>query len=153
MFQVGQPREARWRTGFESPPQPLIGTGPLDSSSSIFPWPALAAGKFPSNRTLLSWPAPRRWSGGGPCPWRPDVEPAWQLRGMATSDAARGRGVGRLALDAAVEHVRATGAALLWCNARDVALSFYERAGFAIEGDGFVNDHGIPHHPMGLDLD
>jgi GNAT superfamily N-acetyltransferase len=87
-----------------------------------------------------------------PCPWRPDDEPAWQLRGMATAEAARGRGVGRLALDAAVAHVRAAGAALLWCHARDVALSFYARAGFVVEGDGFLNELGIPHHPMALDL-
>lgn len=87
-----------------------------------------------------------------PCPWRPDDQPSWQLRGMATSEAARGRGVGRLALDACIAHVQAAGAALLWCNARDVALSFYERAGFVIEGDGFVSETGIPHHPMRLDL-
>ncbi len=87
-----------------------------------------------------------------PCPWRPDEGPAWQLRGMATAEAARGRGVGRVALDAAVAHVRAAGAALLWCNARDVALSFYERAGFVVVGDGFVNEAGIPHHRMTLDL-
>jgi GNAT superfamily N-acetyltransferase len=87
-----------------------------------------------------------------PCPWRPAVAPSWQLRGMATVETARGRGVGRIAVDAAIAHVRSTGAALLWCNARDVALSFYERAGFVVEGDGFVNDHGIPHHPMALAL-
>ncbi|HMJ74652.1 MAG TPA: GNAT family N-acetyltransferase [Iamia sp.] len=86
------------------------------------------------------------------CPWRPDDVPAWRLRGMATDDTWRGRGVGRLALDAAVAHVRAEGAALLWCHARDVALSFYERAGFVVEGDGFVSERGIPHHPMTLHL-
>jgi GNAT superfamily N-acetyltransferase len=86
------------------------------------------------------------------CPWRPDVAPSWQLRGMATVETVRGQGVGRLAVDAAVDHARSAGAALLWCNARDVALSFYERAGFVVEGEGFVNDHGIPHHPMALVL-
>lgn len=87
-----------------------------------------------------------------PCPWRADDRPAWQLRGMATAEQARGRGVGRLALDAAVDHVRAAGAALVWCNARDVALSFYERAGFVVDGEGFVNPSGIPHHPMSRTL-
>jgi len=87
-----------------------------------------------------------------PCPWRPDDGPAWRLRGMATTEEARGQGVGRLALDAAVAHVRAEGAVLLWCNARDVALSFYERAGFVVEGAGFVSERDIPHHPMVLAL-
>lgn len=87
-----------------------------------------------------------------PCPWRADIQPAWQLRGMATAEEERGRGIGRLALDAAVDHVRATDAALLWCNARDTALTFYERAGFGLEGDGFVTASGVPHHPMALTL-
>jgi GNAT superfamily N-acetyltransferase len=87
-----------------------------------------------------------------PCPWRPDERPAWRLRGMATDDVARGRGIGRLALDAVVAHVRDAGAVVLWCHGRDVALSFYERAGFVVEGDGFTSEHGIPHHPMALDL-
>jgi len=86
------------------------------------------------------------------CPWRPDDRDAWRLRGMATAEAARGRGLGRLALDAAVAHARAEGAALVWCNARDRARSFYERAGFVVEGSGFVNHAGIPHHPMALPL-
>ncbi len=87
-----------------------------------------------------------------PCPWRPDDRPAWRLRGMATAEEARGQGVGRAALDAVVAHVRAEGAVRLWCNARDVALGFYQRAGFVVEGDGFVSERGIPHHPMSLDL-
>ncbi len=87
-----------------------------------------------------------------PCSWRPHDSPAWQLRGMATAPDARGRGAGRLALDAAVDHVRAEGAALVWCHARDVALTFYERAGFTVEGDGFRNDADIPHHPMARPL-
>lgn len=86
------------------------------------------------------------------CPWRPDDLPAWRLRGMATDDAWRGRGVGRVGLDAAVTHVRSEAATLLWCNARVVALSFYERAGFVVEGDEFVNRTGVPHRPMALPL-
>src|SRR5688500_14684813 len=50
-----------------------------------------------------------------PCPWRPEDQPSWQLRGMATAEEARGRGVGRVALDAVVDHARSEGAALVWC--------------------------------------
>lgn len=82
------------------------------------------------------------------CPWRPDEPTPWRLRGMATHEAWRGRGVGRIALDAAVDHVRSEGATLVWCHARVVALSFYERAGFVVEGEEFLNDAGIPHRPM-----
>jgi GNAT superfamily N-acetyltransferase len=87
-----------------------------------------------------------------PCPWRPDEAPAWRLRGMASDPARRGDGFGRAALDAAVEHCRAAGAVLLWCNARIGAVGFYERAGWMVEGDEFdIADIG-PHRPMALRL-
>jgi len=82
------------------------------------------------------------------CPWRPDATAPWRLRGMATDDGWRGRGVGRCALDTAVDHVSDRGASVLWCNARIAASSFYERAGFVVEGEEF--DVGVigPHYPM-----
>lgn len=86
------------------------------------------------------------------CPSRPEVVGAWRLRGMATDDGWRGRGVGRLALDAAVAHVAAQGAPLLWCNARLVAVSFYARAGFTIDGPEFDIAGIGPHHEMSLAL-
>lgn len=82
------------------------------------------------------------------CPWRPGVTAPWRLRGMATDDGWRGRGIGRLALEAAVAHVAIHGASLVWCNARLVAASFYERSGFAVEGDQFDVDGIGPHYPM-----
>ena len=49
--------------------------------------------------------------------------------------------------------VRASGATVLWCNARDTALGFYARLGFTVYGDGFVTaDSGLPHHVMVCDL-
>lgn len=83
-----------------------------------------------------------------PCPWRSGALEPWRLRGMATADGWRGRGVGRLALDAAVDHVAGQGATLLWCNARVGAVAFYERAGFVIEGDEFEVAGIGSHRPM-----
>jgi len=60
---------------------------------------------------------------------------AWRLRAMATADGFRGRGVGRLVLDAIVRHVADVGGGLLWCGARIRAVPFYERAGFSTLGD------------------
>jgi GNAT superfamily N-acetyltransferase len=87
-----------------------------------------------------------------PCPWRPDEPAPWRLRGMATDDGRQGQGLGRLVLDAAVAHVRAAGATVVWCNARVAARTFYERAGFAVEGPTFPIDGAGPHHPMALAL-
>lgn len=87
-----------------------------------------------------------------PPPWQPVLAGAWHLRQMATAPALRGRGVGGLVLTASIEYVRGQGAPLLWCNARDSALSFYERHGFRIHGGPFRDERDVPHHRMLLEL-
>src|SRR5687767_12009631 len=59
-------------------------------------------------------------------PFRPGAS-AWQLRGMAVADDQQGRGIGGLIIAEAIRRVRAAGSSVLWCNARDTALGFYER--------------------------
>ena len=83
-----------------------------------------------------------------PCPWRPDHADAWQLRGMATADGWRDQGVGAATVAAAVDHVAGQGASLLWCNARVAARTFYERAGFTVDGEVFDVAGIGPHLPM-----
>jgi ribosomal protein S18 acetylase RimI-like enzyme len=66
---------------------------------------------------------------------------------MAVDPAQRGRGVGAVLLDAGLRRVIAEGADVVWANARDTALAFYRRHGFAVAGDGFVDTTtGLPHH-------
>jgi GNAT superfamily N-acetyltransferase len=85
-------------------------------------------------------------------PYRAGV-PAWQLRGMAIAPEFQGQGLGAALLAEAASRVRADGAHVLWCNARDTAIGFYDRLGFIVHGDGFVTaDSGLPHHVMVLDL-
>lgn len=89
-------------------------------------------------------PAPTRWREGAE---------AWQLRGMAVAEDRQTSGVGTAIIHAARARVRAAGATVLWCNARDTAVGFYERLGFKVYGDGFVTaDSGLPHHVMVCDL-
>ena len=85
------------------------------------------------------------------CPWRPQAR-AWRLRGMATEAALRGRGVGARVLAAALDHARAHGAELVWCNARIPARAFYERAGFVAHGDEWDDPDIGPHVAMAVDL-
>jgi GNAT superfamily N-acetyltransferase len=87
-----------------------------------------------------------------PCPWLPDRR-AWHLRQMATDPQWRGRGVGRAVLSAAVDYARQQGAAVLWCNARESAAGFYERAGFRRHGGVFTDErHTVPHVRMWREL-
>lgn len=87
-----------------------------------------------------------------PCPWQPG-RPAWHLRQMATEPDRRGAGLGQAVVEAAVTHVRASGATILWCNARETAAGFYARLGFVGHGAVFVDArHTIPHLRMALEL-
>lgn len=86
-----------------------------------------------------------------PCPWLPAVGDAWRLRQMATDPRHRGRGVGAAVLAGAIDVVRARGASLIWCHARESAAPFYARHGFRVHGERFV-EHGLPHRRMWREL-
>lgn len=89
-----------------------------------------------------------------PCPDAPGIVPSVQLRGMAVSTHLQSGGIGALLMRAAVEDVRAAGAAVLWANARDAALGFYrDRLGMSVSADGFIDTTtGLPHHRVWLHL-
>ena len=75
------------------------------------------------------------------------TSPAVQLRGMATAGHLQGTGIGALLIAAGRDHARSIGAVAVWANARDRALAFYDREGFAVVGEGFVDaTTQLPHH-------
>lgn len=69
----------------------------------------------------------------------------WRVRGMATQEDARGRGLGAAILARCEQRARAGGGRRLWCNARVGARSLYERAGMRAEGDVFELPEIGPH--------
>jgi len=74
---------------------------------------------------------------------------ALQLRGMATAVNVRGQGIGALLLVAGQSHGRVIGAHLIWANARDAALDFYNRHGYRTVGEGFIETvTQLPHHKV-----
>jgi GNAT superfamily N-acetyltransferase len=72
-------------------------------------------------------------------PWAPD-EPGWQIRGMAVEPELRGQGIGSAVLATILDHIRARGGGLAWCNARTPAQGVYARAGFVPVGEVFEID-------------
>lgn len=88
------------------------------------------------------------------CPWRPDAQPAVQLQCMAVDPTLQRSGAGTAILREAIERLRRNGVILLWANARDNAIPFYERFGFkTIAGTGVTPPTtGRPHHIIELDL-
>ena len=69
----------------------------------------------------------------------------YQLRGMATTEDARGKGYGKLLLHSAFDLLQEKQVRVLWCNARAEALAFYLKLGFLQLGEKFeikeIGDH------------
>lgn len=80
------------------------------------------------------------------CPAQPGVE-AMQLKGMAVDDTLQTGGLGRQLIDAGIALAEERGAQLVWARARDTAIGFYEKCGFTVVGDGFIDGPtDMPHH-------
>jgi predicted GNAT family N-acyltransferase len=72
-----------------------------------------------------------------------------QLRGMATEPDARGTGASAAVLRAGLARCAAAGSSVVWARARVAALSFYERYGFEVRGDEYVDlTTGLPHRDI-----
>jgi len=85
-------------------------------------------------------------------PWQ--TEPAWRLRGMATDDTFRSKGVGRALLNFAEEIVTSENPIrLFWCNARAPAAQFYQSLDWKIMSDIFEIPTAGPHYVMVKRLD
>lgn len=77
---------------------------------------------------------------------------AIQLRGMASHPEVRGLGYGKALVNHAIQGYTLDNADLIWCNAREVAVVFYERLGFISEGEPFdIPGIGL-HYRMHLHL-
>jgi GNAT superfamily N-acetyltransferase len=89
-----------------------------------------------------------------PYPPRPAAQPSVELAFMAVPPALQGRGIGSAVMDEAIRRLKATDAVILWANARDSALRFYERFGFAAApASGYTPpETGRPHSLIELAL-
>ncbi|WP_215142526.1 GNAT family N-acetyltransferase [Exiguobacterium qingdaonense] len=74
-----------------------------------------------------------------------DGEPiSFQLRGMATDPRLSGKGIGSQFLQALHTELGSS----WWCNAREVAVRFYERNGLIRVGEPFNLPRVGPHYVM-----
>ena len=79
-------------------------------------------------------------------------ENAYRLRGMATDSNFQRKGYATDLMIESFKELKEKGTDLLWCNARLVAVSFYESLGFKITGELF-NIEGIgPHYYMSKEI-
>lgn len=78
----------------------------------------------------------------------PDHPDAWRLRGMATTEAVRGQGIGGKILQACMGYVARQGGAFLWCDARIGAVRFYAGHGFETLGAQYLVPQVGAHYFM-----
>lgn len=72
----------------------------------------------------------------------------YRLRAMATSEKVRGQGFGQRLIQFAKEELNNKQVDLLWCDARKVALKFYDKIGFTTIGDFYDVPQIGPHKLM-----
>jgi len=72
----------------------------------------------------------------------------YQLRGMATIEGQRGKGLGNQLLNYGMVYLRGQGASYIWCNARKKAVSFYQHMGFEVISPEFEVPVIGPHYVM-----
>lgn len=87
---------------------------------------------------MLCWPLPEEPGTG-------------QLMQMAVAPTAQGRGVGRAIVAFLFENASRIGLDTIVCHAREDAVGFYERLGFVVEGEPFV-EVGVRHRHMRIAL-
>ena len=77
-----------------------------------------------------------------------EVDSQFRLRGMATIEHYRGRGMGAALLHECLRRSWSAGANLLWCNARTSASGYYDKMGFQAIPERFELPGIGPHRVM-----
>lgn len=77
-----------------------------------------------------------------------DAKIQYRLRAMASSPKVKGQNFGKKVIGFAKEELKSRNIELLWCDARKVALGFYEKMGFTIVGDYYDVPKIGPHKLM-----
>jgi predicted GNAT family N-acyltransferase len=72
-----------------------------------------------------------------------------RLRKFATIEEYQNKGIGRFVLKHIMDFVEQQSASVFWCDARENAMSFYEKFGMSAQGERFFKDD-IPYQKMAV---
>lgn len=70
---------------------------------------------------------------------------------MAVQNNLQGKGIGASIMSFAENLARDKGYQKIVMHARDTAIGFYEKLGYKVKGDGFI-EVNVPHHVMEKEL-
>lgn len=76
----------------------------------------------------------------------------YQLRGMATLENYRSKGIGNQLVNFSIVYMRGQKVNYVWCNARKKAIPFYQHLGFETISDEFDVPGIGPHHVLYLKI-
>ncbi|MBP7477807.1 MAG: GNAT family N-acetyltransferase [Chitinophagales bacterium] len=71
----------------------------------------------------------------------------YKMRQVAIKQTYQSKGVGTQLLQHAEAHIKTLGGEKIYCHARDTAVNFYKKNGYAIQGEMFY-EVGIEHYLM-----
>jgi GNAT superfamily N-acetyltransferase len=77
----------------------------------------------------------------------------YRLRGMATIPEFQGKGMSSALLQSAFPMIKQNQCGLLWCNARQTAVGFYQKVGFTTSGEIFEMPEIGPHILMSIKIE
>lgn len=81
-----------------------------------------------------------------------NYEQQYRLRAMGSLEKARGKGAGKAIIQEALQQTKERGVDVLWCDAREVALGFYEKLGFQRIDEWYevpkVGRHQLMYFPL-----
>ncbi|TDJ03884.1 MAG: GNAT family N-acetyltransferase [Deltaproteobacteria bacterium] len=85
----------------------------------------------------------------------PDLDALYQyrLRGMATLPSFQRQGLSKALLKIGFPIVKQNQCSVVWCNAREEAMGFYQKVGFEKMGDKFEIPEVGPHFLMVKNID
>ncbi len=89
----------------------------------------------------------------GAARWRLAEKGIAKIERMAVLENARGKKIGAQMLVYIIDNIKKSGTAKqIILGAQDHAIDFYQRMGFEIHGEGYIDGGTIPHHDMILEL-
>lgn len=76
-----------------------------------------------------------------------DIQDCYTVGRVAVLKQGRSSGLGRAVMLAIEEKAKSIGAKSLYLGAQDHAVGFYEKLGYVVSGDEYMDEH-TPHYPM-----
>lgn len=76
------------------------------------------------------------------------VQQQYRLRAMATLPKAQKKGVAKALIEFAIKKLKKEEQEILWCDARMIAVGFYEKLGFVKSGEQYEIPIIGPHYLM-----